>query len=80
MNKGRKEKRQLFLIVECEQINVEGKIELENHHLATTIGIIVSAKCSETERASKPWLIILYTSVLFEHLTSVHVLMHHLCN
>lgn len=80
MNKGRKEKRQLFLIVECEQINVEGKIELENHHLATTVGIIVSAKCSEIERASKPWLIVPYTSVLFEHLTSVHVLMHHLCN
>ena len=50
MNKeGRKEgkERELFLIVEYELTNVKGIItELENHHLAATIGIIVSAKYS----------------------------------
>lgn len=48
INEGRKEgkERELFLIVQCELINVEGIIGLENHHLATTVGIIVSAKCS----------------------------------
>ena len=45
--KGRKRERELFLIVEYQLTNVEGIIiELENYHLAATIGIIVSAKYS----------------------------------
>lgn len=69
MNKeGRKEgkERRLFLIVEYELTNVEGIIiELENHHLAVTVGIIVSAKSTVgSECEGKTWLVIPYTSVL----------------
>lgn len=38
------EKGKLFPIVECQLINVEGMIELESHHLATTVVIIVLGK------------------------------------
>lgn len=36
--------KKLFLIVESQLINVEGMMELENHHSATTIIILVSGK------------------------------------
>ena len=33
-----------FLVVEFQLINVEGIVEIENHHLAKTAVIIVSVK------------------------------------
>lgn len=39
------EKSNLFLIEECEVINVEGIMKLENHCLTTTVGIYASFEC-----------------------------------
>ena len=39
-----------FLLVRCQLINVKGMMELENHHLATIIVIINSAKKRQWRR------------------------------